>query len=89
MRPNTQHATELLDPARSIIGTLPLAHLGAVVAGTLDNDPGMRAGADAFTGSKAGWYDLTSGLLQFDMYLPLSLGDEVDAAARSNGATGV
>lgn len=43
-----------------------------VAAGTLDDDPGIRAGANAFMGSRADWYEGTDALACFDTYPPLT-----------------
>ena len=44
-----------------------------VAAGTLDGDPGIRAGANAFVTSQAEWHELTDGLPRFDSYPPLDV----------------
>ena len=37
-----------------------------VAMGTLEGDPGIRASAHIFVGSKAAWFTITDGLPQFD-----------------------
>ena len=44
-----------------------------VAAGTLDGDPGIRPGANAFVASQAGWHELTDGLPRFDEHAPLDV----------------
>ena len=39
--------------------------VAVIPAGSLDGDPGMRASAHIFVGSKADWFDITDGLPQF------------------------
>lgn len=39
--------------------------VAVVPAGSLDADPGVRASAHIFVGSKAGWFDITDDLPQF------------------------
>lgn len=51
-----------------------------VAAGTLDGDPGIRPGANAFVTSQAPWHALTDGLPQFPEYPPLDV--ELPAAPR-------
>jgi len=50
-----------------------------VAAGSLDDDPGIRPGADAFVASKASWHVLAEGLPRFEAYPPL----DGDDAARA------
>ncbi|MEO7385563.1 MAG: GFA family protein [Gammaproteobacteria bacterium] len=40
-------------------------HAAVIPAGSLDSDPGMRASAHIFVGSKASWFEITDGLPQF------------------------
>jgi hypothetical protein len=42
----------------------------SVPAGTLDSDPGMRAQAHIYVGSKAPWFDITDDLPQYDEGVP-------------------
>lgn len=45
----------------------------SLALGTLDDDPGVRAVAHIFVGSKAPWFEITDGLPQHDEY-PLTTG---------------
>ena len=42
-----------------------------VSVGTMDDDPGIRAGAHMFVASKAPWEEITDGLPQFSEYGPM------------------
>ncbi len=42
-----------------------------IAAGTLDGEPGIRPGANAFVASRAEWYTVSDDLPRFDEYAPL------------------